>query len=556
MESVFNQDEFMAAGHNGDLSFMTEDDWKKICDVYGEEEREMLQQASWNCLPFDIKEIIFAAKVRSAKRPVKYQTTVIDGKCGYCKSELEEIPQNAKSVECNNKQFRCCIFENSICKNCNYALPQLFDCHQAMEDIRNGLTRKDNCQSLLNTLGVDVNIHREFLNDSENKITYKTLLATADLQGNNAISYDEINKEKTHVNNILAANVSIGRKVSVPKGMEYTKYTVETKVLYEAEINKKDGKVMKDNPVTICKARLYEYLSEIPKGYKVVKVIDIGCGGNLHAQSCRCDKHQEANAAIEHADKTLEYSVSDVADVQYDKDMEVVYKEWAKIHYVQVVFQRIDKEIDERIIGLLNQKRLVENRVEFVLAWQVQRDLEQFGGMIGRNNKAFVNARLAKLARDGKIELEVHRADLSSDHYDSDPTWTTTKRNSFRAKNDFAVYTTYTKTQEQADNNRWTINREHLDSLNIQQGERGGSHRINYCVTWIKSDSNLSHLRPRETHVEIQFYNFIERGEGTRQKRPYNWSKLNRNEVCYYKPFTEKKYDSKVGMEIAFASQV
>ena len=552
MESLFNQDEFMKVGHQGDLSFLTEDDWQKIDSLYGEEEREMLEGASWNCMPFDLKEIIFAAKVRTSSRPVKYQTKVVDGKCGYCKSELEEIPQNTKSVDCNNKQFRKCVFENNVCKNCNYALTQCFDCHQAMEDIRNGLTRKDNCQSLLNTLGIDTNTHREFLNESENKVTYKTLLATADLQGNNAISYDEINKEKTHVNNILAANVSIGRKVSVPND-QYTKYTVETKVLYEAEINKKDGKVMKDDPVTMCKASLYDYLSEIPKGYKVVKVIDIGCGGNLHVQACRCDKHQEANAAYEHAQKTFHYSSSDVADVQYDKDMEVCYKEWAKIHYVQVVLQRIDKEIDERIIGLLNQRRLIENRVEFVVAWQVLRDLEQFGGMIGKNNKSFINARLAKLARDGKIEMEVHRADLSSNHYDSEPTWATTKRNSYRAKNDFAIYTTFTKTQEQADHNRWTINKEHLDSLNLQQGERGGSHRINYCTTFIKRGYSES---PRETHVEIQFWNFVERGEGTKQKRPYNWGKRNGHCLCYYKPITEKKYDSMVGMEIALASQV
>ena len=262
IESTFDQDKFMVEGHNGDLSFMTQEDYDKIHEIYNED-GVPLAELGWYYLPEDIKKIIFDAKVRSlgeTVRPIQYDTKVEDGKCAYCKSELIELEVTGMGYDCHNSNFRKCVFENNVCKNCGYALARRMDCSLAHSDILKGYSRKENCQSVKNMMGVDVNIHRDELEKSENKITYKTSIGTMHSNYLQQLTNDDLNKIKRHVNYILKANNDKGYKVAIPVGMEYTSYTVETRNMYEAKINKKDGKVLEDSKVRVCLASLKNYL--------------------------------------------------------------------------------------------------------------------------------------------------------------------------------------------------------------------------------------------------------------------------------------------------------
>ena len=564
IESTFDQDKFMEEGHGGDLSFMTQEDYDKIHEIYNED-GVPLAELGWYYLPEDIKKIIFDAKVRSlgeTVRPIQYDTKVKDGKCAYCKSELIELEVTGMGYDCHNSNFRKCVFENNVCKNCGYALARRMDCSLAHSDILKGYSRKENCQSVKNMMGVDVNIHRDELEKSENKITYKTSIGTMHSNYLQQLTNDDLNKIKRHVNYILKANNDKGYKVAIPVGMEYTSYTVETRNMYEAKINKKDGKVLEDSKVRVCLASLKNYLKTIPKGFKVVRIDDIGFGGG-ESQGCGCGRHVRSDGTFlpnnrMDVDSDSNYAhnnfVDDVWEVQGDNDWELCLQELAKIQYVQITFQRIDAEIDERILGVLHQRRMIEGKVRHVRAYEVENYLVSDGsGMLGRNNKAFIVARLKKLYKDGLIEMDIEQKDTRQGKWndDSETVWTASTRNTYRAKNEFA---NYVPCHSISSRNVLDIDKAWELKQNYYQTGVGRKYRLvndskiikrprkvtnQDGSTWITIDE-LSRI----THVEMQFWNFIERNEEP-EKNGHIKCRVPQgfNSFCYKTPITEGTND-------------
>lgn len=567
IESTFDQDKFMEEGHGGDLSFMTQEDYDKIHEIYNED-GVPLAELGWYYLPEDIKKIIFDAKVRSlgeTVRPIQYDTKVEDGKCAYCKSELIELEVTGMGYDCHNSNFRKCVFENNVCKNCGYALARRMDCSLAHSDILKGYSRKENCQSVKNMMGFDVNIHRDELEKSENKITYQTWLSRLA----HPPTYDEDAQYKRDVNYILKANADQGRKVSVPVGMQYTSYTVETKTIYEANITKKDGKVLEDSKVVVCMDSLKDYLKTIPKGFKVAKIVDIGYGKDSTSQGCDCGRHvrpdgsylpNSRNDCMSGENWLHNDYVEDVFDVQCDKDWESCKEELAKIQYAQITFQRIDAEIDERILGVLHQRRMMEGKVAHVRAYQVEEYLVRDGsGMIGRNNKAFIVARLKKLYKDGLIEMDLENKNTSRiDRYHNNKkgswekeTWSASTRNTYRAKDDFANYVgynSYNTTDGIQMDNSWLLKQNYYQTgvgkafrlVNDSKKIIRNRQVTNGDQTWTTQDE-----KSRITFVEMKFWNFIDRSEVPEKNGhikclvPQGFY----NMFCYNTPITEGTHD-------------
>ena len=526
--SSFNKDEFLEKGHEGDLSFMTQSDYDMIAEIYGDD-LEFLKEASWNQLPHEIKDIIVMAKTRSADQPIKLLTKVEDDKCAYCKSDLVEIPITMPNEMCSNPNWRKCVFENEICVRCGSKLPKMFDCVIAHEDQINGKSRMTRCQSMKNMLGLDIDKDKEFLANSEDKVVHDSYIAKFNY------TTDEIKAKKNDINIILSENVKIGRKVTT----DYYTYSIETKTIYNAEINKKDGKLLNE-PIRVCQLSLEEYLTKIPKGFKVSKIVDIGCGDHINRAMCDCRRHTRPDGSFLPAssDEVRSYEnrehvkcADDVYEVVETRDWAECKKLHAKVRYVNVYFQRIDSEMDERIIGVLNQRRLVECNLEYVRSVKVLDSLRFGVGLIGyKESKPFVTARLKKLAKDGVIEMDsIDRHVSQSNSKGTKTVWATNKLNTYRAKNPYAIKTPYFISNEHATE----FEKEH----GVIKGEKGRRARFRARPKYIMRGH---HQTKRMVDEEMQLWNFIETN-GVKCVRP-SWFTIYPQNASHFKPFTEKTY--------------
>jgi len=373
LEKLSEIDEFINIGHEGDLNFLNKDELKQIQDLYGDDlSVDSLQGFSWNYMPDDMKAIIIKSKKKSIGH-VDYMTKVKGDVCFHCGSKLIEIAEG------------------------------VFDCSLAYKDSKEGRSVFTNCRSIKNTTKIDIDKNRELLADMTDKRVYPCR------------DYD-----LKHIRGMLLANND--RLITAPN-FQFTEVTIETKVTFEEEIDKKLGKPIP--PVMICSNLVDEFIEKLPANYKVFKVEDMGFG--LFKNGCDCEKDHFGG-------ELTQYGGTYTQEQLWEKQNEV--------HWFEVHMQRIDSVVEEKMLKFFNQARFGELRIRPYLVAEIY---GYFVANFDSNGKRFVINRAKKLAKEGKIEVVVDEFIFSDHRYDREHKNQDTfvggakTINSYRARNDNAV---------------------------------------------------------------------------------------------------------------------
>ena len=393
----FDEDDFAKNGFGSDLGFLNASEMKEIQDLYGKDmDIDGLQGFSWNYMPDDLKEIIVKAKKRSLGlvEPKKFMTKADGNVCYYCGSDLIEIAKN------------------------------IFDCSLANKDAKNGKSVFSNCRTFKNVSKIDIDKDREVLNGMINKRVYPCR-----------------NSEEGYIRQMLMENKD--RLITAPN-YQFTEVTIETKVTFEKEIDKKLGKPIP--PVLICSNLLDEFIEKLPPNYKVFKIEDIGFG--LFKGGCDCEKDFFGGRLIEHGG---------------DYTKEQIWEKQCKVHWFEMHLQRIDSVVEEKMLKFFTQTRFAELRIK---PYKVDEIYRLFVGDFDRNGKRFVINRAKRLAKDDKIEVNVHGFGFAEDRYDERNktqyryVGNATTLNNYRARNDNAVKVENFDDMRHAYNeskNKWSI---------------------------------------------------------------------------------------------------
>ena len=386
-DDVFNEEKFMEEGHGGDLSFMEEQDMKAI-NLLEDMSIEQLQEFGWRYMPEDIKEIVLKAKKRSLgiKVKINYLTEVENDKCKFCGSELIKIAEN------------------------------VFDCSLANKDAKEGRSVFDNCRNFNNVNRIDLVGNLKKLDDMVDKIII-----------------DSRNEEMEHARIVAVAN-SKDRLVGSYND-QFTQLVIETKTIFEEEINKKLGKPIA--PVRICSEMIEDFKKDLPEHYKIFKIVDVGYG--LFNQGCDCEKHRNLFYTIPEHIRDLRYSGA------WNKKplLREVWKLAGEIKYYEVHLQRIESVVEEQMLKFFDRTRMWDNRSK---PFKVDEIYELFVAPWDGNGKRFVVNRAKKLGKDGKIDLLEHSFEFSEDRYDPDNkrqyryVGNARKLNHYRGRDDFAIH--------------------------------------------------------------------------------------------------------------------
>jgi len=328
-------------------------------------------------MPDDIKEIIIKAKKRSLGlvEPKKFMTKVDGNVCYYCGSELIEVAKN------------------------------IFDCSLANKDAKNGKSVFSNCRTFKNVSKIDIDKNREALNGMINKRVYPCR-----------------NSEESYIQIMLSANKD--RLITAPN-YQFTEVTIETKVTFEEEIDKKLGKPIP--PVLICSNLLDEFIEKLPPNYKVFKIEDIGFG--VFRGGCDCEKDHFGGELIKFGG---------------DYTQEQIWEKQCKVHWFEMHLQRIDSVVEEKMLKFFDQTRFAELRIN---PYKVDQIYRLFVGRFDRNGKRFVINRAKRLAKEGKIEVNVHDFGFADIRYSEESksagnelyVGNASTINNYRARNDNAV---------------------------------------------------------------------------------------------------------------------
>ena len=383
----FDEEKFMEEGHGGDLSFMKEEDMKAI-NLLEDMSIEQLQEFGWRYMPEDIKEIVLKAKKRSLgiKEKINYLTEVENDKCKFCGSELVQIAKN------------------------------VFDCSLANKDAKEGRSVFDNCRNFNNVNNIDLVGNLKKLDDMVDKIVMDTR-----------------NIEMEHARIVAVAN-SKDRLVGAYND-QFTQLVIETKTIFEEEINKKLGKPIP--PVRICSEMLDDFKKNLPEHYKIFKVVDVGYG--LFSIGCDCDAHRE-----------LVYTIpSHLLDLAYkgaNNKQPLLIEAWKRagqIKYYDVHLQRIESVVEKQILEFFDRTRMWDNRSK---PFKIDEIFQLFVAPWDGNGKRFVVNRPKKLGKDGKIDLLEHSWEFADDRYDEDHKSQSRyvgharKLNHYRGRDDFAIH--------------------------------------------------------------------------------------------------------------------
>ena len=383
----FDEEKFMEEGHGGDLSFMKEEDMEAI-NLLEDMSIEQLQEFGWRYMPEDIKEIVLKAKKRSLgiKEKINYLTEVENDKCKFCGSELVQIAKN------------------------------VFDCSLANKDAKEGRSVFDNCRNFNNVNNIDLVGNLKKLDDMVDKIVMDTR-----------------NIEMEHARIVAVAN-SKDRLVGAYND-QFTQLVIETKTIFEEEINKKLGKPIP--PVRICSEMLDDFKKNLPEHYKIFKVVDVGYG--LFSIGCDCDAHRE-----------LVYTIpSHLLDLAYkgaNNKQPLLIEAWKRagqIKYYDVHLQRIESVVEKQILEFFDRTRMWDNRSK---PFKIDEIFQLFVAPWDRNGKRFVVNRAKKLGKDGKIDLLEHSWEFADDRYDEDHKSQSRyvgharKLNHYRGRDDFAIH--------------------------------------------------------------------------------------------------------------------
>ena len=383
----FDEEKFMEEGHGGDLSFMKEEDMEAI-NLLEDMSIEQLQEFGWRYMPEDIKEIVLKAKKRSLgiKEKINYLTEVENDKCKFCGSELVQIAKN------------------------------VFDCSLANKDAKEGRSVFDNCRNFNNVNNIDLVGNLKKLDDMVDKIVMDTR-----------------NIEMEHARIVAVAN-SKDRLVGAYND-QFTQLVIETKTIFEEEINKKLGKPIP--PVRICSEMLDDFKKNLPEHYKIFKVVDVGYG--LFSIGCDCDAHRE-----------LVYTIpSHLLDLAYkgaNNKQPLLIEAWKRagqIKYYDVHLQRIESVVEKQILEFFDRTRMWDNRSK---PFKIDEIFQLFVAPWDGNGKRFVVNRAKKLGKDGKIDLLEHSWEFADDRYDEDHKSQSRyvgharKLNHYRGRDDFAIH--------------------------------------------------------------------------------------------------------------------
>jgi hypothetical protein len=383
----FDEEKFMEEGHGGDLSFMKEEDMEAI-NLLEDMSIEQLQEFGWRYMPEDIKEIVLRAKKRSLgiKEKINYLTEVENDKCKFCGSELVQIAKN------------------------------VFDCSLANKDAKEGRSVFDNCRNFNNVNNIDLVGNLKKLDDMVDKIVMDTR-----------------NIEMEHARIVAVAN-SKDRLVGAYND-QFTQLVIETKTIFEEEINKKLGKPIP--PVRICSEMLDDFKKNLPEHYKIFKVVDVGYG--LFSIGCDCDAHRE-----------LVYTIpSHLLDLAYkgaNNKQPLLIEAWKRagqIKYYDVHLQRIESVVEKQILEFFDRTRMWDNRSK---PFKIDEIFQLFVAPWDGNGKRFVVNRAKKLGKDGKIDLLEHSWEFADDRYDEDHKSQSRyvgharKLNHYRGRDDFAIH--------------------------------------------------------------------------------------------------------------------
>ena len=383
----FDEEKFMEEGHGGDLSFMKEEDMEAI-NLLEDMSIEQLQEFGWRYMPEDIKEIVLRAKKRSLgiKEKINYLTEVENEKCKFCGSELVQIAKN------------------------------VFDCSLANKDAKEGRSVFDNCRNFNNVNNIDLVGNLKKLDDMVDKIVMDTR-----------------NIEMEHARIVAVAN-SKDRLVGAYND-QFTQLVIETKTIFEEEINKKLGKPIP--PVRICSEMLDDFKKNLPEHYKIFKVVDVGYG--LFSIGCDCDAHRE-----------LVYTIpSHLLDLAYkgaNNKQPLLIEAWKRagqIKYYDVHLQRIESVVEKQILEFFDRTRMWDNRSK---PFKIDEIFQLFVAPWDGNGKRFVVNRAKKLGKDGKIDLLEHSWEFADDRYDEDHKSQSRyvgharKLNHYRGRDDFAIH--------------------------------------------------------------------------------------------------------------------
>ena len=383
----FDEEKFMEEGHGGDLSFMKEEDMEAI-NLLEDMSIEQLQEFGWRYMPEDIKAIVLRAKKRSLgiKEKINYLTEVENEKCKFCGSELVQIAKN------------------------------VFDCSLANKDAKEGRSVFDNCRNFNNVNNIDLVGNLKKLDDMVDKIVMDTR-----------------NIEMEHARIVAVAN-SKDRLVGAYND-QFTQLVIETKTIFEEEINKKLGKPIP--PVRICSEMLDDFKKNLPEHYKIFKVVDVGYG--LFSIGCDCDAHRE-----------LVYTIpSHLLDLAYkgaNNKQPLLIEAWKRagqIKYYDVHLQRIESVVEKQILEFFDRTRMWDNRSK---PFKIDEIFQLFVAPWDGNGKRFVVNRAKKLGKDGKIDLLEHSWEFADDRYDEDHKSQSRyvgharKLNHYRGRDDFAIH--------------------------------------------------------------------------------------------------------------------
>ncbi len=383
----FDEEKFMEEGHGGDLSFMKEEDMKAI-NLLEDMSIEQLQEFGWRYMPEDIKEIVLKAKKRSLgiKEKINYLTEVENDKCKFCGSELVQIAKN------------------------------VFDCSLANKDAKEGRSVFDNCRNFNNVNNIDLVGNLKKLDDMVDKIVMDTR-----------------NIEMEHARIVAVAN-SKDRLVGAYND-QFTQLVIETKTIFEEEIDKKLGKPIP--PVRICSEMFDDFKKNLPEHYKIFKVVDVGYG--LFNIGCDCDAHRELVY-------TIPRRLLDLAYKGANNKQPLLIEAWKRagqIKYYDVHLQRIESVVEKQMLEFFDRTRMWDNRSK---PFKIDEIFQLFVAPWDGNGKRFVVNRAKKLGKDGKIDLLEHSWEFADDRYDEDHKSQSRyvgharKLNHYRGRDDFAIH--------------------------------------------------------------------------------------------------------------------
>jgi hypothetical protein len=383
----FDEEKFMEEGHGGDLSFMKEEDMKAI-NLLEDMSIEQLQEFGWRYMPEDIKEIVLKAKKRSLgiKEKINYLTEVENDKCKFCGSELVQIAKN------------------------------VFDCSLANKDAKEGRSVFDNCRNFNNVNNIDLVGNLKKLDDMVDKIVMDT--RSIDME---------------HARIVAVAN-SKDRLVGAYND-QFTQLVIETKTIFEEEIDKKLGKPIP--PVRICSEMFDDFKKNLPEHYKIFKVVDVGYG--LFNIGCDCDAHRELVY-------TIPRRLLDLAYKGANNKQPLLIEAWKRsgqIKFYDVHLQRIESVVEKQMLEFFDRTRMWDNRSK---PFKIDEIFQLFVAPWDGNGKRFVVNRAKKLGKDGKIDLLEHSWEFADDRYDEDHKSQSRyvgharKLNHYRGRDDFAIH--------------------------------------------------------------------------------------------------------------------